>query len=145
MLSLELLGELITFPVETVTQETIIEIIPHPPAKVPDKLSSFMVNEVSHEPVRDDRFFVPKKTYKQFFDEREGRAVRVSTWSREVAELREFFNGCNLPATYRLGVHYINDVRLFIQSHIETLISNDGNRYFMPYMERLIELKRNLA
>lgn len=38
----------------------------------------------------------------------------------------------------------IEDIKMFAQSHIQALKSNTGNRTFLPYYNRLVELYKLL-
>lgn len=62
-----------------------------------------------------------------------------------IANLEKFFNSIELPKTIELSKYEkINDVKLFVDSHIETLKFNTGNNRFLPYYERLLKLKNIL-
>lgn len=72
---------------------------------------------------------------------------KPENWSNDVAELESFFANVDLPTKpiklNKSGL--IRDCNLFIESHLATLKANIGKRFFFPYLERLIELKRVLS
>jgi hypothetical protein len=64
-------------------------------------------------------------------------------WSNEIAELEQFFNAVRLPeAPIRLNaVERITDPSLFIKSHLDVVKGQNGHNRYLPYLERLKELK----
>lgn len=64
-----------------------------------------------------------------------------------IAELELFFKSTSLPSqSIKLNqCSTIPDVSKFIESHLATLKSNDGNRTFQSYFDRLEELRRYLV
>jgi hypothetical protein len=73
--------------------------------------------------------------------------TKATSWDSELDELAMFFDGIDLPAEpFRLNGHsVIIDFPTFFQNHVATLILNDGNRTFEPYLIRLRELKAALT
>lgn len=69
------------------------------------------------------------------------------SWNGELFELAKFFEGINLPTEpFRLNQHsVITDCPRFVESHLATLKTNDGNRTFIPFLNRLQELKQSLT
>lgn len=62
-----------------------------------------------------------------------------------LTDLEQFFNSIDLPKEIRLSKwEYITNVPVFIESHLGYLKNNSGNIHFLPYYERLIELKEIL-
>ena len=64
-------------------------------------------------------------------------------WDKEIEELESFFSSVVLPATpvfLSKGV-IIRDSELFVKSHLDTVKQNNGNKTFLPYLERLITFK----
>jgi len=61
-------------------------------------------------------------------------------------ELEKYFKGIELPTGHlRLNEWtVIMDVPSFIKSHVSFLKKNKGKKKFMPYYERLVELKEIL-
>lgn len=67
----------------------------------------------------------------------------TANWDREIIELEEFFKRKSIPKDIRLNsVTRIWDSELFISSHMQIVKSNNGNRIYRPYLDRLIEFKR---
>ena len=62
----------------------------------------------------------------------------------KLPELEEWFNNQDLPQTASIKIWKIHDVRKFIVGHITTLKYNPGNATYLPYYERLMELKAYL-
>lgn len=68
-------------------------------------------------------------------------------WNNEISELETFFSGIDLP-NKPLNLNpfsTINNCSLFIESHFETIKYNNGKRKFVPYLNRLQELKQVLT
>ncbi|NLZ30976.1 MAG: hypothetical protein GX885_09595 [Methanomicrobiales archaeon] len=68
-------------------------------------------------------------------------------WSNDIAELENYFASIELP-TQPLKLNRcstITDCSLFIESHFATVKRNNGNRTFLPYLNRLQELKQVLT
>ncbi len=73
--------------------------------------------------------------------------LKSESWIKEIAELEEYFSNINsLPkAQIRLSEsEVIYDVSQFVENHLSIVKSNDGNRTFLPYLERLNALKKRL-
>lgn len=68
-------------------------------------------------------------------------------WSNEIAELENYFSGIELPTQpVKLNkCSTITDCPLFIESHFATVKANNGKRTFLPYLNRLQELKQVLT
>jgi hypothetical protein len=68
-------------------------------------------------------------------------------WNSEIKDLSLYFENVELPIKPLKfkTCNTINDVRLFIDSHIETVKANNGNTTFLPYLNRLQELKNQLS
>ncbi len=65
-------------------------------------------------------------------------------WNNEITELETFFGSERWPAgaIALSGGTTITDCTLFLQSHIATLKANNGNKTFLPYMERTRALRQ---
>lgn len=68
-------------------------------------------------------------------------------WSNDIAELENYFASIELPTQpVKLnGCSTIKDCTLFIESHFATVKANNGKRTFLPYLNRLQELKQVLT
>ena len=75
------------------------------------------------------------------------RIEQPQNWSNEIAELENYFKGIELPTQpVKLNrCSTITDCSLFIESHFATVKGNNGNRTFLPYLNRLQELKQVLT
>ncbi|MBT7491084.1 MAG: hypothetical protein HN704_05690 [Bacteroidetes bacterium] len=60
-----------------------------------------------------------------------------------VSELKDYFNSIELPTTpirlYECGI--ISDIKLFVSSSLATIERNKNNKTYLPYYERLKQLK----
>lgn len=67
----------------------------------------------------------------------------VLNWNKEIKELEDFFESITLPKKpIKLNAcTIILDVSKFINSHMSTIKSNNGNLIYKPYLSRLQELK----
>jgi len=68
-------------------------------------------------------------------------------WSNDIAELETYFANIELPTQpikLKPG-ESIKDVSTFIESHFATVKANNRNRTFLPYLNRLQELKQLLT
>ena len=68
-------------------------------------------------------------------------------WNNEIKELEKYFAGIEQP-TQQIKLNEwttITDYSLFIDSHLATVKANNGNKTFLPYLNRLKELKRILV
>uniref|UniRef100_UPI00404B61A1 DUF6965 family protein n=1 Tax=Gelidibacter sp. TaxID=2018083 RepID=UPI00404B61A1 len=64
--------------------------------------------------------------------------------SRDIVELESYFCDIVLP-THSIEIasyNKIRDILLFIDSHLSTIKANNGKRTFLPYINRLQELKQ---
>ncbi len=68
-------------------------------------------------------------------------------WSNDIAELKTYFANIELPAEPVKLNHYstVINVSLFIESHQAIVKANNGKRTFLPYLNRLQELKQVLT
>lgn len=68
-------------------------------------------------------------------------------WSNDIAELENYFTSIELPTQpVKLNrCSTITDCSLFIESHFAAVKGNNGNRTFLPYLNRLQELKQVLT
>jgi hypothetical protein len=81
----------------------------------------------------------------QYFVEPE--QPKPECWKQEIVELENYFKSIELPTQpVMLNPHStIKDCSLFIKSHIATAKANNGKRVFLPYLNRLQELKQILS
>lgn len=72
---------------------------------------------------------------------------KPQNWGNDIAELENYFAGIELPTQpVKLNkCSTITDCSLFIESHFDTVKGNNGNRTFLPYLNRLQELKQALT
>ncbi len=71
---------------------------------------------------------------------------KTESWVQEITELEKYFNTATLQALpVKLNQCItITNIPLFIQSHITTVKANNGKQTFLPYLNRLQELKKYL-
>jgi hypothetical protein len=77
-----------------------------------------------------------------------GKLVKPNpkNWDQDITELENYFTGITLPVKPVKLNRYstITECPLFIESHFSTLKAYSGNLNFLPYLERLQELKKLL-
>src|SRR5574344_951773 len=75
------------------------------------------------------------------------RIEQPQNWSNDIAELENYFANIELPTQpVKLNrCSTITDCSLFIESHFATVKANNGKRTFLPYLNRLQELKQVLT
>jgi hypothetical protein len=68
---------------------------------------------------------------------------KPESWEQDITELENYFASIELPTQpVKLNrCSTIRDCSLFIESHFATVKGNNGNRTFLPYLNRLKELK----
>jgi hypothetical protein len=68
-------------------------------------------------------------------------------WGSEIEELGMFFSSVEMPIVpVRLnGYITVTDARKFVDSHLETLMTNNGIPAFLPYLSRLKEFKHTVT
>lgn len=73
--------------------------------------------------------------------------AQPQNWGNAIAELENYFAGIKLPTKpVKLNPYStITDCSLFIESHFSTVKRNIGNKTFLPYLNRLQELKKVLT
>lgn len=81
-------------------------------------------------------------------------SIKPKNWSNDIAELENYFTNIELPTgPVKLNKYStITDCSLFVESHFATVKGNNlsagqagGNRTFLPYLNRLQELKNKLS
>jgi hypothetical protein len=74
-------------------------------------------------------------------------APKPESWEQDITELEHYFETATLPAVpVKLNPYStITNVALFIHSHFATVKANNGKRTFLPYLNRLQELKQYLT
>ncbi len=68
-------------------------------------------------------------------------------WSKDITELESYFASIELPTQpVKLNkFSTITDCSLFIESHLTIARANNGNRVYLPYLNRIQELKEILS
>jgi len=64
-------------------------------------------------------------------------------WNQDIQELEQFFKAVRLPGepVTLNSCSKITDINLFIESHLNICKAQNGNKRYIPYLERLQELK----
>ena len=72
---------------------------------------------------------------------------KPESWEQDITELENYFTGITLPTQpVKLNrCSTITNCSLFIESHFTTVKANNGKRTFLPYLNRLQELKQVLT
>ncbi len=123
---LDLADYLINFAWETFNPEPVIIALPLPKSEKGEKCA----------PPKNNYFFYPTNPKPKATPE---------LWP--VNELEIFFNGIELPEEpiQLTAWETIINPQLFIESHFATVKANNGKRTFLPYLNRLQELKQVLT
>ena len=72
---------------------------------------------------------------------------KPESWEQDITELENYFTNITLP-TQPIKLNScgkITNCSLFIENHIATVKANNGKRNFLPYLNRLYELKQILT
>jgi len=71
---------------------------------------------------------------------------KLESWDLDITELGTYFKTATLPTDpVRLNqCSTITDVYLFVRSHLSIVETHNGNKTFLPYLDRLKELKQYL-
>lgn len=113
-----------------------------PPQPEPEKVTK--VTKVTHQQNIIFSHVEPLPKVEVFKTE---RIEQPQNWSNDIAELENYFASIELPTQpVKLNrCSTITDCSLFIESHFATVKANNGKRTFLPYMNRLQELKQVLT
>ena len=68
---------------------------------------------------------------------------QLENWEQDITELENYFSGIALP-TQPIKLNRfstITNCTLFLESHFATVKRNMGNRIFLPYLNRLVQIK----
>jgi hypothetical protein len=70
----------------------------------------------------------------------------LENWDQDIIELESYFSGITIPTQpVKLNQYStIKDCSLFIKSHLATVKANNGKPTYLPYLNRLQELKQVL-
>lgn len=115
---------------------------PEPPQPEPEKVTK--VTKVTHQQNIIFSHVEPLPKVEVFKTE---RIEQPQNWSNDIAELENYFASIELPTQpVKLNrCSTITDCSLFIESHFATVKTNNGKRTFLPYLNRLQELKQVLT
>ncbi|WP_374702234.1 DUF6965 family protein [Psychroflexus sp. MES1-P1E] len=72
---------------------------------------------------------------------------QLENWGNDIADLENYFVSIELP-TQPIKLNRcstINNCSLFIKSHFATVKANNGIQIFIPYLNRLQQLKQVLT
>ena len=118
-----------------------------PPQPEPEKVTK--VTKVTHQQNIIFSHVEPLPKVEVFKTERIERPEKEQpqNWSNDIAELENYFASIELPTQpVKLNrCSTITDCFLFIESHFATVKANNGKRTFLPYLNRLQELKQVLT
>lgn len=72
---------------------------------------------------------------------------KPESWEQDITELESYFVSIDIPNhPVKLNCSSsINNCSLFIENHLATIKANNGNRTFLPYLNRLQELQNLLT
>ena len=114
----------------------------HPPQPEPEKVTK--ITKVTHQQNIIFSHAEPLPKVEVFKTE---RIEQPQNWSNDIAELENYFASIELPTQpVKLNkCSTITDCFLYIESHFATVKANNGKRTFLPYLNRLQELKQVLT
>ena len=76
----------------------------------------------------------------------EPETTKPESWEQEINELEKYFKSIALPVTeIKTSEGTITDINKFINCNFTTAKAQNGKRTFLPYINRLIELKKILT
>ena len=107
------------------------------------------VTKVTHQQNKLFSQVAPLPKLEVFTNERieQPKREQPQNWSNNIAELETYFASIKLP-TQPVKLNEwstITNCSLFIESHFATVKANNGKRTFLPYLNRLQELKEVLT
>ena len=118
-----------------------------PPQPEPEKVTK--VTKVTHQQNIIFSHAEPLPKVEVFKTEQFEQLIKEQpqNWSNEISELENYFASIELPTQpIKLNKYStITDCSLFIDSHFATVKANNGKRTFLPYLNRLQELKQVLT
>lgn len=113
------------------------------------KLSDFQKTEATEEPqaVQPLVELITFEKHEPVYYFKKPEHLRLQDWTNEIKELEKFFAGIKLPTQpIKLnGWTTISDCSLFIECNLATVKANNGKRTFLPYLNRLQDLKNILS
>ena len=117
------------------------------PQPEPEKVTK--VTKVTHQQNIIFSHVEPLPKVEVFKTGRIGRPIKEKpqNWNNDIAELENYFASIELP-TQPIKLNRwstITDCSLFIESHLATVKANNGKETFLPYLNRLQELKQVLT
>ncbi|GAB4471366.1 MAG: DUF6371 domain-containing protein [Thermoflexibacter sp.] len=105
------------------------------------------VTKVTKVTIQENIFFSQVEPLPKIEVFKTERIEQPESWEQEISELESYFASIELPThPVRLNeCSTITDCSLFIESHFATVKGNNGKRTFLPYLNRLQELKQVLT
>jgi hypothetical protein len=81
-----------------------------------------------------------------FYNLSKPKKPKPENWQQSITELESYFEGAEIP-THSVNLNkcsIITNCSLFIESHFAAVKANNGNSTFLPYLNRLEQLKQVL-
>lgn len=87
-----------------------------------------------------------KEKLKVLENEYKAEQEEKKDWSKALESLKEFFNSSDLPKEPIMlnQCTRIDNIELFIKTHLSIAEENNKNQRYLPYFERLKQLKKIL-
>lgn len=82
-----------------------------------------------------------RKVYKTEANTKKEIIIKSDLWSNEITELERFFQVMPSGPVRLSKCEIITDPSLFVKSHLDIVKGQNGNSRYMPYMDRLNEVK----
>jgi len=111
---------------------------------------TFSIPKSKPQQAPDVQPLVEVKPFEQpepFYNFSKHKQSKPESWEQDIIDLENYYAGITLPTqpiTLNQG-STVTDCSLFIESHFATVKANNGKQTFLPYLNRLQELKQVLT
>jgi hypothetical protein len=120
------------------------------PTKIPPKQKAVIQPAIKKELNADvitkpaqNEIVINADGYPAIWDEKP--ITKPGAWSSQINEFETFFNSIELPKEpIKLNSFCTVNVSQMVETHIASLKRNEGNKWFIPYIDRLNDLKTYL-
>ena len=120
------------------------------PTKIPQKQKAVIQPAIKKELNADvitkpaqNEIVINADGYPAIWDEKP--ITKPGAWSSQINEFETFFNSIELPKEpIKLNSFCTVNVSQMVETHIASLKRNEGNKWFIPYIDRLNDLKTYL-
>lgn len=123
--------------------KNILEVVPQKTTIKNKIIADKINNKSSKNSSYQSKQIQPKTTKIQLEEKFLFKEKQTVSWNVQIKELESFFNNIKLPEKeIKLNqCTILSNVNKFITSHLATVKANNGSLIYLPYLERLQELK----